>query len=359
MKFARWRRPIETREDLIGPEHRNEYNCTLNTLRTYPMKRLGKELTTTVDDKEVPMKVLRGLRWMGEFTPEALQREFETTSFYCHDPGQDALMTSVDRHGNASEITLDEWKQWTQRDEQAKQMDSLRKKQLDEKSLEERQAHWEEQSLKVADREEYIAAVKSRLIDWDKMWEQLHWMKFRSVAFKSKRLKQRALDKVAQRLVGNTNSREKYIPKVAFIGDLCLNASPKGTGPVPVITIREHAGKKGLVNLVDEFRTSSQCASCSNQNMGKMKHPEKRVPAWRCKECPEKFHKGDAADCMCKNGHARGTQLIDEYKIFICPRCEGRYNRDVNAANNMLCVVETYMQTGRRPAYLCRDAIRN
>ena len=141
----------------------------------------------------------------------------------------------------------------------------------------------------------------------------------------------------------------------------------KAKGPLPSIAIREHAAKKGLVCLLDEFRTSVQCSHCGNESLGKMYHPKKTVPRFACSECQERFLKTDEDNAQCSQGHNRGTQQVNETKTFICSKCQGQWNRDQNAAVNMQKIVQMYfgqfgdlgnIEIGRRPRYLCRDAER-
>jgi len=355
MKYAAGRKPVETSAGLIGPARRNEYNECLSLPRTFPQQRPGDA---------APTLQLRGLRWLGEFEPQALKDELVNTPFACHDPGQDALMTSVHSDGRSSEISLEQWRQWTQTEQTQKATDKQRRVVLDETSLEQIQSNWQERSLKTSDLQEYKLAVALRLEQWDSIWKRLWDIRFRRITFRAKRLKQRALDLTAQELVGVMSHRTprdnkpSRSPKIAFVGDMSLNGSPKGAGPVPSIALREHASKKGLVALIQEFRTSVQCSHCKDEHLQKMHHPKKQVPSWQCKDCDDRFHKDDAADAVCSNGHARGQQWVAEYKTFICSKCQGRVNRDQNAAANMLCIVETYCRTGRRPVYLSRETCR-
>ena len=178
--------------------------------------------------------------------------------------------------------------------------------------------------------------------------------KFEGFQFWAKSKRQRALDFVARDLVGHDNSPKKHPAAISFVGDMATNGSPKGNGPVPAIACREHLAKKGLLVLVDEFRTSCMCSSCGNATDDKMYHPQQLGPRFRCSNCKGRFSKKDPGDVVCDCGQARGTQLIDVYKTFICKRCDATFDRDENAADNMMEIVMKFARTGMRPTYLCR-----
>jgi hypothetical protein len=345
MKWMRQHKPQDLSEEFIGcVNFENAFN----------------ETRLMMDKSGNP--ILRGLRWLGTFTPDALKREFEerSTQFACFDPGVDSLMVSMNECGEKSDLTLDIWKKLTGRDLIKQKSDRARKWKISGVSVEKIEADWCEKSLKVPFVQDYIEAVQLRIQNWQVLWKLLQRRMFRSITFRSKRLHQSAMDRASQILVGQQNSTNhdgtnaKYPSKVAFIGDMSRDGSPKAKGPVPSIALREHASKKGMVCLVDEYLTSQKCSGCGNDAESKMKHPKIHVPRFRCNQCNERWKRSDEANAKCSEGHERGLQLVDDYKTFICSRCECSWNRDDNAALNILGIVKMYMRNGRRPQYLSR-----
>ena len=87
--------------------------------------------------------------------------------------------------------------------------------------------------------------------------------------------------------------------------------------------------------LINEFRTSKICSSC-NGELEKFLERESKKPQLKKENKKEIVH---------------GLLRCQSIK----PKCEKIHNRDKNAVQNMLNIVSSIFERGKRPEIFCRE----
>jgi hypothetical protein len=134
--------------------------------------------------------------------------------------------------------------------------------------------------------------------------------------FRKMMLRTAAWDRMANTVLGPKRDR------IAVIGNAVFRSSRKGYPPVPTKSVWYHLAARGLVVLVDEFRTSIICCICHSRNREPGKRPN-------------------------------GKKM---FGLLHCtnPACSITWNRDVNAATNIALIWTEYHQHRPRPLALRR-----
>ena len=323
---------------------------------TYATPRKRGTVTTTLKDarikhyclrkKETVLDYLpeRGIVYLEDLDPELLRGK----AFECFDPGHKSLFTGNDR----STMTLREWRGIICRKRVQKQ---VAKRALSLKDVADRLP-----SLKMSCTGEVVESLRVYRVHWDRLWTHYTQKYYGRSRFQQARLRHRALDLAVSRLVGK-DTRYKFkdkvkmgctrrsTPQIAVIGSAMFSGSPKSIGSVPVVAVKEHAGRKGLVILIDEYMSSQKCSSCCEEAV--MVKPQRRGPAWRCK-CGHRFAQGERACPV--DGKVRPQILRDLYGLFTCKKCDRTWDRDENASLNLCNAYESYLVDRSRPRYLQR-----
>ena len=89
--------------------------------------------------------------------------------------------------------------------------------------------------------------------------------------------------------------------------------------------------------LINEFRTSKLCNCCHNELEKFMERPSKKPKT-----------EGKVYFC---HGILRHRSVK--------PQCEVIHNRDKNAVQNMLNIIQSIFNTGKRPTIFCREKNEN
>lgn len=145
--------------------------------------------------------------------------------------------------------------------------------------------------------------------------------------------KQKAVEYMCNKV---TNGRDKADVTVAF--GSARGPHMKGTLPAPVKLLHKALQKHAVVVNIDEFRTSVVCSKCNHSDM-----------------LGVKSSKGLARDLHVAGRRANSNQF-PLYDVRACqnPSCRTVWNRNVNAARNMLEVYLNLLVTGKRPVGLRR-----
>lgn len=233
----------------------------------------------------------------GMFKLEELDRQYKPSEFMVCDPGQKTLLKS-DTLAYSS-------KQWRH---DSGQTERLRKTRLWDKPLEVSLHTLSNASLHTSMASSYRARLRIHAKEWLKLLPEYQSRRRARLGFDTRMKKQRCLDKLAQKLVGNG--------KALFVGDASWSPGLRGTPPGPVTMIRNHLSRKGCVVLVPEFMTTQACSHCHKRMV-----------------------------------HAKNH----DHGLYCCGSCYTTWNRDFNAHRNQLACVEAHYAGRRRPLYLSRD----
>ncbi len=140
--------------------------------------------------------------------------------------------------------------------------------------------------------------------------------------------KQQAVEHMCAKVTGG-RSREEVV--VAF--GAARGPHMKGTLPAPVKLLHKALQGRAVVQSVDEFRTSIVCSKCNHQDMVGVK-------------CSKAM-----SERLFRARRRSSSQQFSLYDVRACqyPSCRTVWNRNVNAARNILEVYLSLLATGRRP----------
>jgi hypothetical protein len=292
----------------------------------------------------------RGMFFLEDVMPEALQEVLGTTEAVGVDPGQRALFTA----SNGLAMGLEEYRtiQGAAKSHRRAENHAL---EIDKRLP----------TLRVGTSVEYLAALVFRRRHWKELWTHHSAKWYQRAKFQQLRLGRRALQVTINRLQGRGETREYADPKrkrkspfqvkttvqaavpIVFVGHAMMTGTPKGLGPVPVKKVLDEACKQLPVVLANEHRTSCTCSGCESKT--KMKKPYAVQPDSKCL-CGLRFQAWDVA---CRGCQAQRTSSLREvYGEFFCKGCARRWDRDVNAALNIQLVVKAYLRGAPRPSHL-------
>lgn len=147
--------------------------------------------------------------------------------------------------------------------------------------------------------------------------------------------KQRALEYICKKVTGG---HDKANVTVAF--GSARGPHMKGCLPAPVKLLHKALQQRATVVDVDEFRTSVICSKCNHRGLTGV----------RCS-------KGMARDKYLAGKRANSNRF-PLYDVRACqnPSCRTVWNRNVNAARNMLEVYFSLFASGQRPVGFRRNS---
>lgn len=217
--------------------------------------------------------------------------------------------------------------------------------------------------------EKYILIIRQ---NWEKIWNTYSSIQLLEYYYDLFVKKRKAISIIIRQIVPknrwkeinqkiNLDNTNKYFDKerhaeimnkpvlIAFgkgRGDITIsnlkNNSPKG----PIKKIAKELSRFCLVVLTDEFRTSQLCSDCKSF---KLVHPKTDFKI-KFKKNPNSFVKKECHDlCICKNNtHSITSDQDDRLNVHKF------WQRDVNAARNILFVMKQKLQ-GNRLGYFSRN----
>lgn len=175
---------------------------------------------------------------------------------------------------------------------------------------------------------------------------------YRAMRFTRFQGQQRAINAMVKDLTGRCGART-----LIGFGDFG-NRDPSGflkkcpAGPVKKLV--RALSQKASVVMVDEFRSSKLCAQCEQHAELKAMRGLPSTRVLRRYALGEGEEAGNGAAAVGHGQHVGGSrQLIAVYSVRFCSKkdCNARVNRDVNAARNMLALLEASLQNDRPPAF--------
>ena len=301
----------------------------------------------------------KGVYYMEDILPEV----YADQTFECYDPGVTALYTG-DR---GTEMPLTEYRAIACHNQNAKQTDTFNRP---IKHITDHQT-----SIRAGTTEKQLEAFKERVTTWTALWSHFTQKKYAKSRFTQSIRKRRAVDISVSRLLGQDQYMEnlkqprtyekgeiqrikrKSRPKniltktpSAVIGSAMFSGTWKRLGSVPVVKLKEEAGKKGVLLLVDEHRTSIACSTCKKPDEN-MHNAKAEIYRWKCEHCHEK-HRYGSKECA-KCGMERKKQMTRLHKVLVCKTCNNHWDRDRNACFNIRQVVDGYLAGEKdRPVHL-------
>ena len=146
--------------------------------------------------------------------------------------------------------------------------------------------------------------------------------------------KQRAVEFMCKKVTGG---RDKASVTVAF--GSARGPHMKGCLPAPVKLLHKALQQRAIVVDIDEFRTSMICSKCNDRHLTGVR-----------------FSKGTARDKYLAGKRANSNRFR-LYDVRACqnPSCRTVWNRNVNAARNMLEVYFCLFASGQRPVDFRRN----
>ena len=192
--------------------------------------------------------------------------------------------------------------------------------------------------------------VRHLMLMWKVHWDETGKQRIRNLRFTNYLLRQKALANMTNGFINKIKeaANSKKVKTIVAFGD----AEFKTCGPVKKMK-KELQRRKETITVVDidEFRTSKMttcCAfpcGCKETNEGERKEVKAIERAGPLNEVKDK-----------KTGETRREHL---YSVTFCQNCSCIWNRDVNAALNMLRIFE-HAQThkGERHLVFKRSSIR-
>ena len=161
-----------------------------------------------------------------------------------------------------------------------------------------------------------------------KHYEQSFFRKFKLNAFINT---QKSESKMIQNFKNKFGEPDK---NVICYGDYSKDNNIKGLEPTINKKFRRIFRNAGYETyLINEFRTSKLCNCCHNELEKFMERPSKKPKS-----------QGKVYFC-------HGILRCQSVK----PKCDVIHNRDKNAVQNMLTIVESIFNTGQRPTKFCRE----
>ena len=124
---------------------------------------------------------------------------------------------------------------------------------------------------------------------------------------------------------------------VVVIGDWCMrgarNFGHRQRRPAAYSRLLHRLRAAGIVVfLVDESYTSKRCSHCKDEHA---------------------ICSGETIpDILVSHGQGRYRRIPQSHGRVVCRICKQRFNRDVNASENILCLAISLLTTGCRPGYL-------
>jgi len=177
-------------------------------------------------------------------------------------------------------------------------------------------------SLKSASITSIQASIRTWLRGWTRQWKHYTARWWGHQRFRQHIREQRALARIANRVLGPEDPRTGVRPRVAVFGDGIFPVSVKGIPPAPVTKVRDYLARFGRVVLVPEYNTSKTCSRC-----------------WRYMTRHAKIH---------ATMHCNQSSDADPVK-----GCSWTWDRDINAARNIADLFEAHMAGAPRPAVFC------
>ena len=207
-----------------------------------------------------------------------------------------------------------------------------------EKQIEQEEKTYAEISLKTTNEDKWEKFIENYISVYDTLWEQKTKTKWGQQRFRTYRLKQKCLDKFFASMRGPKRSEN---PVIAY-GAAKFNPNSKSELSAPTTSLSRKCSNFYPTVMVDEFRTTKICYKCDCQL-----HPvSKKAPGYKYETI-----KGVNIDMKVKKNviidrEIRGLRWCSSTK------CRKFYNRDLNAALNIL---RCYKSGTIRPGILSRN----
>ena len=215
-------------------------------------------------------------------------------------------------------------------------------------------------SLKVGDSDKALAAARLRFEEMTgpAVWPFVTSRTHARLRFQRYMNKEHALGKLVEDLCPSGRNDKT---DVVVIGNWNGRNAVKGECMrSPVKTLRRCMARSKRVVVLDEFNTSCKCNACGpvkGSDCDKVEHPKRqrdlKKKAWLKRVKLREERAGRALSEAEKKELRRVERRING--ISICPHCEKRWSRDVNACCNFSCCFYAMCtKAGKRPPYLER-----
>jgi len=251
----------------------------------------------------------RGIYKLEDVAPGSLS---DTTDWEAFDPGLTYLFTGSD----GTSLSRKQWRFEIGADVAVRKANARQveiQSVLDETSR---------ASLKSASVASIQLSIQTWLRGWTRQWKHYTARWWGHQRFRQYIREQRALARIANRVLGPEDPRTGERPRIAVFGDGVFPASVKGVPPAPVTKVRDYLGRFGRVVLVPEYNTSKTCSRC-----------------WRYMRRHASVH---------ATMHCNQSSDADPRK-----GCSWTWDRDINAARNIADLFEAHMAGAPRPAVFC------
>ena len=307
----------------------------LNSCLNTKIKNSGKQFTGTVQTDGISLCI--HFRCPKKIKPAGnRQIKKEDNRVIAIDPGKTNLIYGVEDLGN------NKYKKYVLTRKtyynQSGMTKANKKAKTWEKQIEQEEKKFAEISLKTTNEDRWAKFIENYISVYDTLWEQKTKSKWGQQRFRTYRLKQKCLDKFFASMRGPKDSEK---PVIAY-GAAKFNPNSTSELSAPTTSLSKKCSTFYPTVMVDEFRTTKICYKCDCQL-----HPVSR------KASGYKYEtiKGVNIDLKLKKNviidrEIRGLRWCSSTK------CRKFYNRDLNAALNIL---RCYKSGTRRPEILSRN----